>query len=515
MSKWLCPNSHVTTTIGPAHVKNVVSNCNAISGSGSFKIVDVNCTNNYGLKTVTRNGVNTRVNHGGSTNAVCCRFRECFPKKGNHEAAFMDFLNDSKLEFVSLNGLQPIPYPIKFNYKVYKGSLEVPCSEQVQFEQIYNNGQLYTIISEGTFYSCDVPLSLITYRKNLTQFKDNNAFASLATTYFINSNTENFKTLNKLWKNKIGFNTNDYNFYALDYYYDYYVSSNSYALDCIRICAIKVFLWNLIFNLAKIYDINVDFAFYETFYTCIFENLDGTKPILAEQVNVYFNKYQENFMPSEPYNSIIEKWSTAINFQRDVVNILIFKQASYALNLEQLEALDYIALFKYFDYQTVKFRFLDCLSVNKPVSTSTSKPANSNTKPSNTKKNACSNCGSSKSSTTTSSKTSTPPNKIEQKNTLDLEDKMPTFVMYYAPWCGHCKTFKPEFEKLGSNFQDKIKILIVNPKDVSNQEYILSQKINGFPTVRFYPHGLNGDYENYKGQRTEAGLKTYLESKLV
>ena len=96
MSKWLCPKSHVTTTIGPAHVKNVVSNCNAISGSGSFKIVDVNCTNNYGLKTVTRNGVNTRVNHGGSTNAVCCRFQECFPKKGNHQAA-LDFLNDSKL----------------------------------------------------------------------------------------------------------------------------------------------------------------------------------------------------------------------------------------------------------------------------------------------------------------------------------------------------------------------------------------------------------------------------------
>ena len=58
-------------------------------------------------------------------------------------------------------------------------------------------------------------------------------------------------------------------------------------------------LANLIFNLAKIYDINVDFAFYETFYTCIFENLDGTKPILAEQVNVYFNKYHHAGIGSE------------------------------------------------------------------------------------------------------------------------------------------------------------------------------------------------------------------------
>jgi hypothetical protein len=32
--------------------------------------------------------------------------------------------------------------------------------------------------------------------------------------------------------------------------------------------------------------------------------------------------------------------------------------------------------------------------------------------------------------------------------------------------------------------------------------------------VHFYPNVLNGDYENYKGQRTEAGLKTYLEIKI-
>jgi len=86
--------------------------------------------------------------------------------------------------------------------------------------------------------------------------------------------------------------------------------------------------------------------------------------------------------------------------------------------------------------------------------------------------------------------------------------------MYYANWCGHCKIFKPEFEKLGNNYKDKIKIMSINPKDVSDENYIKNQKITGFPELRYYHCGLNGEYEKYKGLRNIDSIKLYLKDKI-
>ena len=33
-----------------------------------------------------------------------------------------------------------------------------------------------------------------------------------------------------------------------------------------------------------------------------------------------------------------------------------------------------------------------------------------------------------------------------------------TLALFYAPWCGHCKSFKPEFEKLKTQYQGPVKI---------------------------------------------------------
>ena len=266
--------------------------------------------------------------------------------------------------FFRLKGTDIIPYPIKFKYVFEKGKIKILDNQCSQYFKIDTDPKLNTIITNGSFYATSVPFSLCLYKRNLEIFNGkNNSFITLASTYFINTNTDNTKKLNKIWKQRIGFNTNDYNFYTSDFYYDYYITHNGYAYDCIRIIAQKVFLWHLVYNLAKSYGVPIDFLFYLTFFTCIFESLYGTTPILSKQINIYFDKYHPNFMP-ESYDSIITKWITLINLETDVVKIIIFKQASYALSIQELEELDITKLFETFSYMIVKFKFLSCLTVS-------------------------------------------------------------------------------------------------------------------------------------------------------
>ena len=84
------------------------------------------------------------------------------------------------------------------------------------------------------------------------------------------------------------------------------------------------------------------------------------------------------------------------------------------------------------------------------------------------------------------------------------------FVMYYAEWCGHCKRAKPEFEKLSQNYKGKIKIMAVNAESPENKNLVQSQKIEGFPTIRYYPSGLTGKYDEYSGSRTYSDFAQYL-----
>ena len=65
------------------------------------------------------------------------------------------------------------------------------------------------------------------------------------------------------------------------------------------------------------------------------------------------------------------------------------------------------------------------------------------------------------------------------------------FVMYYADWCHHCQTAKPEFLKLRSRYY-KIPCKLVNEKE-------MKENIEGFPTFILYKNNKKIFYE---GDRT-------------
>ena len=400
--------------------------------------------------------------------------------------ASSDYFSYSKLGWFSIQGSAFKIYPLSLKIEVIKGKIIINPSSQAQYQTVNSETSLYTTVNDGIYYCTGIPLTHLVFKRNIPEFSTNiNLMVTMASSYLVNNNTSSTKKLNALWKARIGFTTNDYNFYTSDYYSDYYTTHNGYAYDCIRIGAQIVFSWHLIHNLAKSYGILIDFWFYQTFYTCIFENLYNTTPILSKQFNVYFDKYHLNFVP-ESYDSIINKWITLINSETDVVKIIICKQASYALTIEELEAFDITKLFETFPYMSVKFKFLDCLNFN-------SKPATTTPTPKTVSKTALAKNTSNKSS---------------DINTSSLDS--PTFVMYYSPRCGHCIKALPEFNKIVNN---TIKILPINVPEYEDKEFIKSQGINAFPTFRFYPNGLKGTYEGYKGARTMDAFNEFLSTK--
>ena len=67
------------------------------------------------------------------------------------------------------------------------------------------------------------------------------------------------------------------------------------------------------------------------------------------------------------------------------------------------------------------------------------------------------------------------------------------FVKYYAPWCGHCKSMAPDYEKLATASEGK-EYMITKVDMTENKKVAEEVKIDGFPTLRFLVNGHAIDY---------------------
>ena len=83
-------------------------------------------------------------------------------------------------------------------------------------------------------------------------------------------------------------------------------------------------------------------------------------------------------------------------------------------------------------------------------------------------------------------------------------------ILFYAPWCGHCKEFHPEFEKLAKSTKGLFKLGAVNCEN--DRELAERYKIEGFPTMLFF--GDDKDkVEEYEGDREADKIIDFLFEK--
>ena len=81
-------------------------------------------------------------------------------------------------------------------------------------------------------------------------------------------------------------------------------------------------------------------------------------------------------------------------------------------------------------------------------------------------------------------------------------------VMFYAPWCPHCKNFQSTWDELGHTLKDRGDIMVGKIDFTANQVY--SMTIHDLPSIFLY-QGDETAYIQYQSKRTLEGILTFLK----
>jgi protein disulfide-isomerase A1 len=70
-----------------------------------------------------------------------------------------------------------------------------------------------------------------------------------------------------------------------------------------------------------------------------------------------------------------------------------------------------------------------------------------------------------------------------------LKENSIMIVEFYAPWCGACKKFNPEYEKAANKLKDNVLFTKINAWNESNINLTQKYNVSGYPTVIIFQNG--------------------------
>merc|ERR1712018_402461 len=92
---------------------------------------------------------------------------------------------------------------------------------------------------------------------------------------------------------------------------------------------------------------------------------------------------------------------------------------------------------------------------------------------------------------------------------IAYDENKGVFVEFYAPWCGHCKSLAPIWDKLGEEFKDQDDVVIAKSDAAANE--FDGVEVSGFPTLKYFPKGARKMID-YSGGRDFDSLKKFVEN---
>jgi len=103
------------------------------------------------------------------------------------------------------------------------------------------------------------------------------------------------------------------------------------------------------------------------------------------------------------------------------------------------------------------------------------------------------------------------------KETFEQVADKPHLVMFFAPWCGHCKRLAPTWQDLSVKY---------NEKDIEEQDVLIgkvdctvetalcsAQEVTGYPTLKFFKSGTDSGVK-YRGQRDLDSLVKFINEQM-
>ncbi|OVA16825.1 Thioredoxin [Macleaya cordata] len=93
-----------------------------------------------------------------------------------------------------------------------------------------------------------------------------------------------------------------------------------------------------------------------------------------------------------------------------------------------------------------------------------------------------------------------------------LDETKDVLVEFYAPWCGHCKSLAPIYEKVASAYKLEEHVVVANLDADKYKDLAEKYGISGFPTLKFFPKG-NKAGEDYDGGRDLDDFVAFINEK--